>query len=361
MTNESQDNTHFSLSDHVTLNQIESVQKWVADHHDNQSSPNTTEILEQGLRQAVRTGRHEIAEFLLERGISPDPNENHPDFDEEKSAVAEARAQDDWRMVELLLEYGANDFALSPMEIHKANTWRFMTDVDEKLPEIDIADYVRIRDTAAVRAWFEKHPETNPNHMPADQMKPLLVLAVSNGDTEIAEILLQHGANPNLTDRQYGFSALHEAVSNNNLAMTNLVLRYGGDVNQPSDELMATPLHLAAADRRPESIAILDRLLNTDNVQVDIKDAFGNGAIHYAAATFFLEKTEKLITQGAAWKGMNNSGDTPFDCARAQNTPAAAFFQTLITQELTQNLGIDMKDWRDRRTDDGPAQQPPTP
>lgn len=347
-----------SLVDYVVLNRTAALKEWFEEHPGAVVNPDTKNMLQDTLRQAVRSGRHEIAEFLLHKGVAPDPDEDNPDFDEEKSAVADAVARDDWRMVGLLVENGANDLVLSPMDLHKANTWRFMNDDDDVLPDTNLIDHVLMGNAAAVQEWFITHPDANPNEMQPHQMKPALVIAVGNGNTQIAEILLQNGANPNLKDKQFGFSALHEAVSRNDLEMTDLVLRYGASVNQPSEEILATPLHMAAADRRPESVPILTRLLAVEDVNPDLKDAFGNTALHYAATTPFLEKTEKLVAHSASWKLINHNSDTPLACAEENKTDSAAFLRGLMTAELTRNLGIDTGEWRKRRDDEGPGYTP---
>ncbi len=82
-----------------------------------------------------------------------------------------------------------------------------------------------------------------------------LMLAAMYDHVEMAEILLQHHANPALTDPGAG-TALHAAVHNSNVPMAALLLSYGANPNAPAANGV-TPRHLAEEQRREEILALM--------------------------------------------------------------------------------------------------------
>lgn len=67
---------------------------------------------------------------------------------------------------------------------------------------------------------------------------------MSSGHSRIAELLIQHGANPNVVN-QHGHSALHRAVVKENKKLVDVLLKAGADVNQ-LDNQNRTVLHISA-------------------------------------------------------------------------------------------------------------------
>jgi len=64
---------------------------------------------------------------------------------------------------------------------------------------------------------------------------------------EVLKVLLQHGANPNLTTRHCRHTALQTACRDGSLELCELLLEYGADVNSPpAKEFGATALQFAA-------------------------------------------------------------------------------------------------------------------
>lgn len=59
-----------------------------------------------------------------------------------------------------------------------------------------------------------------------------LMKAVCSDHMNIVSLLLDHGADPNLTETLSGFSALHLAVRNKNVNMVKLLVARGADVHQ---------------------------------------------------------------------------------------------------------------------------------
>lgn len=67
-----------------------------------------------------------------------------------------------------------------------------------------------------------------------DPSQTALMYAIQNGRTEIVPLLLQHGADPNIFDRD-GYTALHHAVERTysaaDMRVVNLLFKHGADVN----------------------------------------------------------------------------------------------------------------------------------
>jgi ankyrin repeat protein len=74
-----------------------------------------------------------------------------------------------------------------------------------------------------------------------------LRLAIANGDTAMARLLVKHGEPINRLDED-GISALTGAILPNNLQMVRMLISLGADVNQV-DSLGMTPLmHASSID-----------------------------------------------------------------------------------------------------------------
>lgn len=105
-----------------------------------------------------------------------------------------------------------------------------------------------------------------------------LELAVMDRDEGIAELLLAHGANVNVTHalpRQE--TPLHLAADDGDLRMVELLLAHGAKVNARDDKGV-TPLHLAAANGEMRII----ELLLTHGADVNARDNSNHTPLYYA-------------------------------------------------------------------------------
>jgi ankyrin repeat protein len=101
-------------------------------------------------------------------------------------------------------------------------------------------------DVARVRALLKEDP-LRVHERGAHDFALLWYTVIGGGSTEIAELLLQHGAE---VERQHwlGTTALHWAARDGNLDMATLFLEHGADVNRVGrkfDKKGETPLQLA--------------------------------------------------------------------------------------------------------------------
>lgn len=108
-------------------------------------------------------------------------------------------------------------------------------------------------DTAAIRALIESGENIN---MRVGMGFTALQKATYIGKLESAQVLLDLGADPDLTGGPSQVTALHTAAQKSNTDMVNLLLRYRADVKIKDDE-GATPLHAAAAAAAVEAAQLL--------------------------------------------------------------------------------------------------------
>lgn len=139
-----------------------------------------------------------------------------------------------------------------------------------------------------------------------------LVLAIQNRHIQLARLLLEHGADPNLEKEIW--SPLQAAVCNDDLATVQLLLQYGAkpDIPFKQDLLIAsgylytgwTPLIVAVEHSQPQ---IIDALLKA-GAQALKTDKIGKDALHHALE---VEKPSVLILQRLLKEGypLNSNGE----------------------------------------------------
>jgi uncharacterized protein len=98
----------------------------------------------------------------------------------------------------------------------------------------------------------------SPNGLGDARVTPLQI-AVMNGRSDLARMLLEQGADPGLSARDSPETPLHLAVRERDEPMARLLLEYGAPLEAsvsramgtPFDQLGDTPLHVAAETGRP--------------------------------------------------------------------------------------------------------------
>jgi ankyrin repeat protein len=106
----------------------------------------------------------------------------------------------------------------------------------------------------AVKALLDAGAEVNLPSRESMKVTPLASAAAAK-QTEIARLLIAHGANVNARAAS-GHIPLHEASANGNVELVKLLIDSGADINAKSDE-GKTPLDFATEHKRPEVIALL--------------------------------------------------------------------------------------------------------
>ncbi len=138
--------------------------------------------------------------------------------------------------------------------------------------------------------------------------------AVIMGHTDIVEILLKHGANPNgLTPGNTRI--LHIAIRCKKYDIIECLMKYGADPNLP-DSNGNYPIHIAVRTNDPNIIRILAKY----GARFDVYDRDGFRPIHIAASTGSIEVISALIESGDDINALSMNGLTPLDYALYQKT-----------------------------------------
>jgi ankyrin repeat protein len=155
-----------------------------------------------------------------------------------------------------------------------------------------VADAAMARDAAAVRALLKQAADVNGAQ--ADGMTALH-WAASNGDAELAQMLVHAGANPKATTRINGYTPLFLASESGHADVIDVLIKGGADAKAVSRS-GSTPLMLAAA---AGATAAVGRLLDA-GADVNAREtARGQTALLFAAAANRVPVIRLLAERGA--------------------------------------------------------------
>ena len=164
-------------------------------------------------------------------------------------------------------------------------------------------------------------------------MAEALVIACHNGTAEIVSDLLQSGESPDSLDRE-GRSGLVIASSQGNTEIAELLLRYGATVDMiwTSDWKSMSPLIAATTNRSTETI----QLLLSHGAKVDLQINGGMSALMVAVKQ--TETVQLLLEHGAQVDLQDNDGGTAL-----MQASKGGFIDT-IRVLLKKNAQIDLVD-----------------
>jgi len=149
--------------------------------------------------------------------------------------------------------------------------------------------------------------------------------AVADEDIKLVQELLNSGQNPNGKDANYsGITPLFLAVENGNTAIARLLIQYGAKVNA-RDETKRTPLMFIDDDATPELITLLLQA----GAKVNARDKSGETPLLAAASSAKIEVVQALIDAGADLNADNEEGLTPL--MKAVEEERAEIVDALIT------------------------------
>ena len=171
-------------------------------------------------------------------------------------------------------------------------------------------------------------------------ISPLHACSVS-GDVNIARLLLNHGANPDVPDRS-GFTPLHRAAQGGKTQVMELLMyEYAADT-EVCDNAGRTALHLASTSGQLEAVKVLISagavinsttpdgytplhwacwngrleiaiLLYENGADLDAQTKYGNSALHKAIEKKRLPVIKWLIVKGANVSAANKGSQYPLD------------------------------------------------
>jgi len=129
-----------------------------------------------------------------------------------------------------------------------------------------------------------------------DELDFGLMAAASKGRSEAALLLLASGANPRRHVPPNGFSPVVVAIRENHVATLIVLLEHGGDPNE-TDRMGWRPLHHAIGPdyERPDAI----RALVQHGAVVDTRDGQQRTALHRAVGFGHAESVRVLLAAGA--------------------------------------------------------------
>ena len=181
-----------------------------------------------------------------------------------------------------------------------------------KAPDISIDEAAASGNIEAVRQHIAAGTDVN---IKDDDGFTALYFAAQEGQKEIAELLIEKGADVNVklesqTAKENGMGGatpLRGAVANGHKETAELLIVKGADVNVKED-LGLTLLHFA--DTRE-----IAELLIAKGLDVNAKCNDDGTPLHDAAAEGYKEVAELFIAKGADVNTMSNKGETPLDWA----------------------------------------------
>ncbi|OQX18175.1 MAG: hypothetical protein BWK76_08250 [Desulfobulbaceae bacterium A2] len=141
---------------------------------------------------------------------------------------------------------------------------------------------------------------------------PVLVAAILNGETAVAQLLIEHGAATMAGGPYYYQRPLLAAVKRGDATIVELLLHKGADPTWTRPGY-ASALELAATQGQAEVVV---RLL-AGGVDPLAQDALGQTALHLAASAGHADVARVLIDAGVAVDVETAQGMTPLACAVA--------------------------------------------
>ena len=141
-------------------------------------------------------------------------------------------------------------------------------------------------------------------------MTPLHIASKGSFVYEVAE-LCDQAANLEAKESILGWTALHLAADNGLTDTARVLIQKGADVNARS-KIQRTPLHLACCSTsgRQSAHVSVSTFCSAPNLDVDLQDAKGFTALHWACALGHAQAVRELLAANADTSLLSNDGAT---------------------------------------------------
>ena len=182
-----------------------------------------------------------------------------------------------------------------------------------RAPELEKA--INANDIPAVIAVLKSRPALVHRRGGEFKSTPLHTAAM-HGRYEIAELLLERGADPDAADR-YGYTPLHKAANFGQNEIVLLLLAHQADPDSVSIKyggVNFTPLHVAAENGYPETVGLL--LDNGANISPRFKTGRNIPPLHVAAGKGNYDVCHILLERGADPNELDDNLHPPMYWAR---------------------------------------------
>lgn len=161
------------------------------------------------------------------------------------------------------------------------------------LGESPVADAAMRGDIEEIRSLIDTGADVDA---PQGDGMTALHWAAEAGTLDMARVLLEAGANTDLSTRNGAYVPLHLAARAGHDAVVELLLAAGADASATTTSGSATALHLAAAAGNARSV----QALLQHGAEVDVRESeWGQTPLMFAAARGRLPVVEALLGQGA--------------------------------------------------------------
>ena len=286
------------------------------------------------IHAAVSGGNPELVELLISKGADVNAKGQY-----DRVALHYANKKG---MAKILLAHGATvdaptNFGETPL--HWAASG--INGLDKQVDLVEFADVLIANGADVNRKAGEGRSYKTPlnyaaenNNLPVAKLliahgadvegggsSPLSSAGVNGDFVEMAQVLVENGANVNARNSQ-GSTPLHPACSRGNKKVVKYLLSKGADANA-KDENGTTPLYLAAGfggRNGLDNSEIMEALL-AHGADVSAKNKYGHTALHWAASNGSPNSVEILLAHHANVNAGSEEekGTTPLHMAVAYN------------------------------------------
>ncbi|MBN1974174.1 MAG: ankyrin repeat domain-containing protein [Sedimentisphaerales bacterium] len=241
------------------------------------------------LHIAVSNNRKDIAELLLEKSANIDIQDETG-----RTALYIAVQNNNIDLVKILLSAKAdinigNNRGQTPIDIAVRQNRKEILDLFSRSVTIStLHAAVKLKNMEKVKEFLDKGADVNEYE---NGDTPLLI-AVNNDSNDIAKLLLEHGADPNIGD-EGSYTPLYYAIWNSNKDMVNLLISKGAKVNfsaSEGDSILYEAVWM-------EDFDIVKALVD-NGAKYDVKDEDGSTALYEAASQGSIDMVKLFLSKG---------------------------------------------------------------